>query len=44
VVFHTPTGDVTVFLELDRRVADPGPVWRLTHPAPVIDAFIKSRQ
>jgi D-alanyl-D-alanine carboxypeptidase (penicillin-binding protein 5/6) len=44
VVFHTPTGDVTVLLELDRRVADPGPVWRLTHPAPVIDAFIESRR
>ena len=43
VTFHTPTGDVTVLLELDRRIADPGPVWRMTHPAPVIDAFIRSR-
>ncbi len=43
VTFHTPTGDVTVLLELDRRVADPGPVWRMTHPAPVIDAFVRSR-
>jgi D-alanyl-D-alanine carboxypeptidase (penicillin-binding protein 5/6) len=43
VTFNTPTGDVTVLLELDRRIADPGPVWRMTHPAPVIDAFIRSR-
>ena len=43
VTFHTPTGDATVLLELDRRIADPGPVWRMTHPAPVIDAFIRSR-
>jgi len=43
VTFHTPTGDVTVLLELDRRIADPGLVWRMTHPAPVIDAFIRSR-
>jgi D-alanyl-D-alanine carboxypeptidase (penicillin-binding protein 5/6) len=43
VTFETPTGKVTVLLELDRRIADPGPVWRLTHPAPVIDAFIRSR-
>ncbi|PPF63311.1 hypothetical protein C5E11_07155 [Clavibacter michiganensis] len=43
VTFTTPTGDVTVLLELDRRIADPGPVWRMTHPAPVIDAFIESR-
>jgi len=43
VTFTTPTGDVTVLLELDRRIADPGPIWRMTHPAPVIDAFIESR-
>jgi D-alanyl-D-alanine carboxypeptidase (penicillin-binding protein 5/6) len=43
VTFTTPTGEVTVLLELDKRIADPGPVWRMTHPAPVIDAFIESR-
>ncbi|CAD5995967.1 hypothetical protein [Agreia sp. COWG] len=44
VTFSTPTGDVVVLLELDSRLGDPGPVWRLTHPAPVIDAFVESRK
>ncbi len=43
VTVTTPDGDVTVLLELDRRIGDPGPLWRLTNPVPVISAFIESR-
>ncbi|MGR2751544.1 hypothetical protein [Agromyces arachidis] len=44
-----PVGDVSVFigdrritsaLELDQPIADPGPLWRLTHPAEIIGAFL----
>jgi D-alanyl-D-alanine carboxypeptidase (penicillin-binding protein 5/6) len=43
VTVSTPEGDVTVLLELDRRLGDPGPMWRLGNPVPVITAFIDSR-
>jgi D-alanyl-D-alanine carboxypeptidase (penicillin-binding protein 5/6) len=43
VIFHTQSGDIPVLLELDSRISDPGPLWRLTHPVPVIGAFLKSR-
>ena len=43
VTVGTPDGDVTVRLELDQRIGDPGPFWRLTNPVPVIEAFIDSR-
>jgi D-alanyl-D-alanine carboxypeptidase (penicillin-binding protein 5/6) len=43
VTVTTPDGDVNVLLELDRRLGDPGPLWRLTNPVPVISAFIESR-
>ncbi|MGD8167351.1 hypothetical protein ACEXOS_009025 [Herbiconiux sp. P16] len=43
VTVTTPDGDVNVLLELDRRIGDPGPLWRLTNPVPVISAFIESR-
>ncbi|MCS5720907.1 hypothetical protein N1028_00590 [Herbiconiux sp. CPCC 203407] len=43
VTVSTPDGDVTVLLELDARLGDPGPMWRLGNPVPVITAFIDSR-
>jgi D-alanyl-D-alanine carboxypeptidase (penicillin-binding protein 5/6) len=43
VTVGTPTGDVSVILQLDGRIGDPGPLWRLTNPVPVISAFIDSR-
>ncbi|WP_440709681.1 hypothetical protein [Herbiconiux sp. YIM B11900] len=43
VTVTTPDGDVTVLLELDQRIGDPGPLWRLGNPVPVITAFIDSR-
>ncbi|MCS5718657.1 hypothetical protein N1027_10975 [Herbiconiux sp. CPCC 205763] len=43
VTVTTPDGDITVLLELDQRLRDPGPLWRLTNPVPVISAFIDSR-
>ncbi|MFB2586021.1 D-alanyl-D-alanine carboxypeptidase family protein [Herbiconiux liukaitaii] len=43
VTVSTPDGDVTVLLELDKRIGDPGPMWRLGNPVPVITAFIDSR-
>jgi D-alanyl-D-alanine carboxypeptidase (penicillin-binding protein 5/6) len=44
VTVTTPDGPVTVPLELDARIADPGPLWRLLNPVPVITAFIESRR
>ncbi|WP_353828386.1 serine hydrolase [Agromyces sp. SYSU T0242] len=32
--------EVTSFLELDRAIADPGPLWRLTHPGQLVGAFL----
>ena len=43
VTVTTPDGPVTVRLELDGRLGDPGPLWRLLNPVPVITAFIDSR-
>lgn len=43
VTVSTPDGNVTVLLELDARLGDPGPMWRLGNPVPVIAAFIDSR-
>lgn len=43
VTVTTPDGPLNVLLELDARIGDPGPIWRLTHPVPVIEAFIASR-
>jgi D-alanyl-D-alanine carboxypeptidase (penicillin-binding protein 5/6) len=43
VTFHTQSGNFTVPLVLDSRLSDPGPLWRLTNPVPVISAFLKSR-
>jgi D-alanyl-D-alanine carboxypeptidase (penicillin-binding protein 5/6) len=42
VVFSTPTGDVSVELITDKRANDPGLVWRLTNPVPVIGEFARS--
>ncbi len=44
VTVTTPDGDVTVLLQLDQRIGDPGPFWRLSNPVPVISAFIDSRK
>lgn len=44
VVFHTQSGDIAVPLLLGSRLTDPGPLWRLGHPFPVITAFIDSRK
>lgn len=43
VTVTTPDGPLNVLLELDGRLGDPGPFWRLTHPVPVIEAFVESR-
>lgn len=43
VTVSTPDGPVTVMLELDARIGDPGPLWRVTNPVPVIGAFVDSR-
>ncbi|MBM7504998.1 hypothetical protein ACFPER_14985 [Agromyces aurantiacus] len=32
--------DVSSALELDGAIRDPGPIWRLTHPGLLIDAFL----
>jgi D-alanyl-D-alanine carboxypeptidase (penicillin-binding protein 5/6) len=44
VTVTTPDGDLNVLLELDGRLGDPGPLWRLMNPVPVITAFIDSRK
>ena len=43
VTVGTPDGDITMMLVLDQRIGDPGPMWRLGNPVPVISAFIDSR-
>jgi D-alanyl-D-alanine carboxypeptidase (penicillin-binding protein 5/6) len=43
VTVTTPEGAVSSRLELDARLSDPGPLWRLLNPVPVISAFIDSR-
>ncbi len=44
VVFQTQSGDISVPLLLQTRLTDPGPLWRLGNPFPVIGAFIDSRR
>ncbi|GLI28705.1 hypothetical protein ARHIZOSPH14_29470 [Agromyces rhizosphaerae] len=39
VTVPTADGDVTTALELDAAITDPGPIWRLTHPSLMLDAF-----
>ncbi|GAA0992619.1 D-alanyl-D-alanine carboxypeptidase family protein [Subtercola frigoramans] len=43
VAFDLPGGPLTVPLKLSATITDPGPLWRLTHPVPVIQAFLDSR-
>ncbi|WP_378145714.1 D-alanyl-D-alanine carboxypeptidase family protein [Cnuibacter sp. UC19_7] len=43
VSVDTPDGTITVLLQLDARLAEPGPLWRLTHPIPMISTFLDSR-
>lgn len=40
VVVSTSTGELASPLRLDRAIRDPGPIWRLTHPAPLIEAYL----
>lgn len=42
VTFDIPSDSVSVLLRTDRRVTDPGPLWRLTHPVPVLSALFDS--
>jgi D-alanyl-D-alanine carboxypeptidase (penicillin-binding protein 5/6) len=35
--------DVSSPLRLTTAISDPGPIWRLTHPVPVISAFIEAQ-
>ncbi|AXH36456.1 hypothetical protein DVJ78_14455 [Humibacter sp. BT305] len=43
VTVDTPDRTITVLLQLDGRLAEPGPLWRLTHPVPLITTFLDSR-
>jgi serine-type D-Ala-D-Ala carboxypeptidase (penicillin-binding protein 5/6) len=43
VSVDTPDGTITVLLQLDGRLGEPGPLWRLTHPVPLITTFLDSR-
>lgn len=40
VTVPTSSGDLASPLTLSGDIRDPGPIWRLTHPAPVIGAFL----
>jgi D-alanyl-D-alanine carboxypeptidase (penicillin-binding protein 5/6) len=44
VSFTTAGGEVASPLELTSAIRDPGPIWRLTHPAALIGAFIADQQ
>ncbi|RXZ50798.1 hypothetical protein ESP57_03085 [Agromyces fucosus] len=44
VSFTTAGGEVASPLELTSAIRDPGPIWRLTHPAALIGAFIDDQQ
>ncbi|MCU1477533.1 MAG: hypothetical protein JWQ64_2226, partial [Subtercola sp.] len=44
VSFALPGAPLTVGLKLSQPLTDPGPLWRLTHPVPVIQAFLDSRK
>ncbi|UFS60931.1 D-alanyl-D-alanine carboxypeptidase family protein [Subtercola endophyticus] len=43
VTFDLPGGPLTVALKLSNALSDPGPLWRLTNPIPVIQSFVDSR-
>ncbi|KRC62982.1 hypothetical protein ASE14_04100 [Agromyces sp. Root81] len=44
ISFATASGDVASPLELTSAIGDPGPIWRLTHPAALIGAFFADQQ
>ncbi|GGF39245.1 D-alanyl-D-alanine carboxypeptidase family protein [Subtercola lobariae] len=44
VTFALPDGPLSVGLKLSQPLTDPGPLWRLTHPIPVIQAFLDARK
>lgn len=39
VVVPTPTGDLASPLTLSADIGDPGPIWRLTNPLPILGAY-----
>ncbi|MFF2369547.1 hypothetical protein [Agromyces sp. NPDC058110] len=43
VTVTTGADDVSSPLRLSSAIRDPGPIWRLTHPFPVIGAFIEAQ-
>jgi len=43
VTVATGGDDVSSPLRLTKEIRDPGPIWRLTHPFPVIGAFIEAQ-
>ena len=40
VAVPTATGELASPLQLDGAIRDPGPIWRLTNPAPLIAAYL----
>jgi serine-type D-Ala-D-Ala carboxypeptidase (penicillin-binding protein 5/6) len=42
VAVPTATGDLASPLRLEGAIRDPGPIWRLTNPAPLIEAYAAS--
>ncbi|MEF2976939.1 D-alanyl-D-alanine carboxypeptidase family protein [Subtercola sp. YIM 133946] len=44
VTFDLPAGALSVGLKLSNSLSDPGPLWRLANPVPVIRAFLDSQQ
>ncbi|WP_173924240.1 hypothetical protein [Agromyces sp. Marseille-P2726] len=44
VAVPTATGELASPLRLRGDIRDPGPIWRLTHPGPVIDAFLSAQE
>jgi D-alanyl-D-alanine carboxypeptidase (penicillin-binding protein 5/6) len=44
VAVATATGELASPLRLRGDIRDPGPMWRLTNPGPVIDAFLSAQQ
>ncbi|MFC9558156.1 hypothetical protein [Agromyces sp. NPDC056965] len=44
VSFTTAAGEVASPLELTGAISDPGPIWRLMHPAALIGAFVADQQ
>ncbi|SFR75814.1 D-alanyl-D-alanine carboxypeptidase (penicillin-binding protein 5/6) [Agromyces sp. CF514] len=43
VTISTGAADVSSPLRLSSAIRDPGPIWRLTHPFPVISAFVEAQ-